>query len=90
VIQIVSLAGSFAHTSEDGVTTVSLGDVVDQLHDQDSLADAGTAEETDLSTLGVGGQKIDDLNTVENKIGLIFLKIKFATLQSRKILQMYD
>ena len=62
MVQIVALAGSLADAGEDGVTTVSLGDVVDQLHDQDSLADTGAAEEADLTTLGVGGQKVDDLD----------------------------
>ena len=64
VVQIVALAGSLADAGEDGVATVSLGDVVDQLHDQDSLADTGTAEQTDLTALGVGGQKVDDLDAV--------------------------
>jgi len=41
---------------------MSLGDVVDQFHNQDSLADSGTAEETNLTTLGVRGQQVDDLN----------------------------
>ena len=40
-----------------------LGDGVDQLHDEHGLADTGTTEETDLTTSGVGGQQIDDLNT---------------------------
>lgn len=42
---------------------MSLGHVVDQLHDQDSLADSGTAEQTDLASLGVGGQQVDDLDS---------------------------
>ena len=45
------------------------GNVVDQLHDKDSLADSGTAEKTDLTSLGVRGQQIDDLDTKNrNKI----------------------
>ena len=47
---------------------MSLGDVVDQLHDQDGLADTGAAKETDLTSLGVGGQQVDDLDAgKENK-----------------------
>lgn len=40
-----------------------LGDVVNQLHDKHSLSDSGTAEKSDLSSSGVGGKKIDNLNT---------------------------
>ena len=46
VVQVVSLAGTLAHPGEHGVTTVGLGHVVDQLHDQYSLAHTGTAEQT--------------------------------------------
>ena len=33
-----------------------LGDVVNQLHDEHSLSDSGTTEETNLSSSGVWGQ----------------------------------
>lgn len=46
MVEIVSFTGALADSSKDGVTTVSLGDVVDQLHDQDSLADTSTTEQT--------------------------------------------
>merc|ERR1711868_290635 len=39
VVQIVTLTGSLSDSGKDGVTTMSLGDVVNQFHDQDSLAD---------------------------------------------------
>lgn len=42
---------------------MGLGDVVNELHDKHSLADTSTAEKTDLTTLGVGGEQIDDLDT---------------------------
>ena len=41
---------------------VRLGDVVDELHDEDGLADAGAAEEANLAALAVGGEKVDDLD----------------------------
>ena len=69
VVQIVTLTGTLADTSEDGVTTVSLGDVVDQLLNEDSLSDTGTTEETDLSTTSVGGKEIDDLDTSDENLG---------------------
>ena len=39
-----------------------LGDVVDQLHDDHGLADAGAAEQADLAALGVGRQQVDHLD----------------------------
>ena len=42
---------------------MGLGDVVDQLHDEDGLADTGTSEQTDLASLGVGGEQINDLDS---------------------------
>ena len=43
--------------------TVADGNVVDELHDEHSLADTGTAEETNLTSLAVGGEKIHDLDS---------------------------
>merc|ERR1719239_1601949 len=60
VVQIVALPGPLTDTGKNGETTVSLGNVVDQLHDKHSLADSGTAEETDLASLTVGGEQVDD------------------------------
>ncbi len=69
VVQIVTLTGPFADTGEDGVTTVGLGDVVDELLDEDGLSDTGTTEQTDLSTTGVGSEQVDDLDTSDENLG---------------------
>jgi hypothetical protein len=63
VIQIVSFSGSFTDSCEDGITTVSFGDVVDQFLDDDSLADTSTTEQTDLTTSGIGSKHINDFDT---------------------------
>ena len=63
VIEIVSFTRSLSDSSEHRITTVSLGDVVDQLHDKHSLSDSCSSEQTDLSSLSVWGQQIYDLNT---------------------------
>ncbi len=42
---------------------MGLGDVVDELLNQHSLADTSTSEETDLATTGVRGKEVDDLDT---------------------------
>lgn len=69
MVQIVTLTGTLTDTSEDRVTTVGLGDVVDQLLNEDGLADTGTTEETNLSTTGVGGEEVDDLDTSDENLG---------------------
>jgi hypothetical protein len=42
----VTFASPLPDPGEDGVSTVGLRHVVDQLHDEHSLAYAGTAEQT--------------------------------------------
>ena len=50
-------------TAEDGETTMSLSNVVNQLLNQDSLSDTSTTEETNLSTTSVGSKEINNLDT---------------------------
>ena len=50
-IQVVALTGALANAGEHRVAVVLGGDVIDQLLDQDRLADACTAEQTDLAAL---------------------------------------
>jgi hypothetical protein len=63
VIKIVTLSGSLSDTGEDGVTTVSLGDVVDEFLNDDSLSDSGTSEKSDFTTSGIWSQHINDFDT---------------------------
>lgn len=46
MVQVVSFAGTLPHSGEHGVTTVGLGHVVDQLHNQHSLADTSATKQT--------------------------------------------
>ena len=62
VIEIVAFAGPLADTGEHRIAAMSLGDIVDQFHDQHGLPDASAAEQTDFSTSGVRRQEIDDLD----------------------------
>ena len=41
---------------------MELGDVVDQFHDDDGLAHAGTAERADLAAFQEGTDQVDDLD----------------------------
>ncbi len=60
--QVVALARAFAHAAEHRDTAVLHGDVVDQLHDDHGLADAGAAEQADLAALQVRLEQVDDLD----------------------------
>ncbi len=62
VIEVVALAGALADAGEYRIAAVRLGDVIDQLHDDDGLADAGAAEQADLAALGIRRQQVDDLD----------------------------
>ena len=60
--EVVALARALADAGEHGEALVLLGDVADQLLDEDGLADAGAAEEADLAALHVRGEQVDDLD----------------------------
>ena len=62
MIEIVAFTGALANAREHGVTTVGLRDVVDELHDKHGLADARAAEQADLAALGVGSEKVHNLD----------------------------
>jgi peptide chain release factor 1 len=59
--EVVALAAALAYPGEDRVTGVLLGDVPDQLLDDDRLADAGPAEDADLAALLERADQVDDL-----------------------------
>ena len=75
--EVIALTGTLSDAAEHRVTAVLLGDVVDQLHDQDGLADAGTAEEADLSAARVRGEEVDDLDAGFERLDLGSLVDKF-------------
>ena len=61
VDQVVALAAALTHAGEDRHARVLLGDVPDQLLDDDRLADAGAAEDADLAALLERADQVDDL-----------------------------
>ncbi|KAH3677854.1 hypothetical protein OGATHE_000508 [Ogataea polymorpha] len=62
-VQIVTFSGSLTDTGENGETTVSLGNVVNQLLDENGFTDTGTTEQSNLTTSGVWGEQVDNLDT---------------------------
>ena len=69
-IEVVPFTGALPYPGEYGVSAVRLGDVVDELHDDDRLAHAGATEGTDLSSLDEGADEIDDLDARLENVGL--------------------
>ena len=81
MVEVVALAGTLAHACEHGQTRVRLGDVVDQFHHVDGLADAGAAEQADLATLGERAHQVDDLDAGFQQLGrggLVFVRRRGA------------
>src|SRR5579872_429612 len=60
--EIVAFTGTLADTGKHGESTVILGDVIDQLHYDDGLADASAAEQSDLAALQKRLDQVDDLH----------------------------
>ena len=60
--EVVALARALADAAEHGHPAVLQGDVVNQLHDDDGLADAGAAEQPDLAAAQVRLEQVDDLD----------------------------
>ncbi len=69
VIEVVALAGALTDPGEHRIAAMRLGDVVDQFHDDDGLADPGAAEQANLATLGVWRQQVDDLDPGDQDLG---------------------
>ena len=68
--EVVALTRPLAHAAEDGTPAVLHGDVVDELHDDDGLSNAGTPEQARLTSLYVRSQQVDDLDARLEDFGL--------------------
>ena len=62
VVKIVAFARAFTDAGEHRNTAVQFGDVVDEFHDDDGLADAGAAERADFAALEKRADQINDLD----------------------------
>ena len=86
VIEVVALARALADAGKHRITAVCLGDVVDELHDQHGLADAGAAEQADLAALGIRRQQVHHLDAGDQDLrfgGLIGIKRRFLMDRAR-------
>ena len=62
MIHIVAFTGPLADPGDNGHAAVFLGNVVDQFLHQHGFANAGTAEQTDLTAAGIRAKQVDDLD----------------------------
>ena len=67
--QVVAFARALADARKHGKAAVILGDVVDQFHDDDGLAHARAAEQSDLAALQERLDEIDDLHAGLEHLG---------------------
>ena len=62
MIKVIAFTSALANAGEHRVTLVFVRDIANQLHQRHGLADTGTAEQTDLTTLGNRHDQVDNLN----------------------------
>src|SRR5262249_48223532 len=63
MVEIVAFASAFAHTGEHRNAAMKFGDVVDQLHDDDSLAYARATKCANFAAFEEGTYQVDDFDT---------------------------
>ena len=78
-IEVGTLAGALADAGEDRRAAVLLGEVVDQLLDENRLANARASEEARLATADVGLEKVDGLDA-----GLEDLRLRGELVKGRR------
>ena len=69
VVKVIAFTGALTDAGEDGETALLHRDVIDEFHDDDGLADAGTTERTNLTALDEGTDEVDDLDARTEELG---------------------
>ena len=62
VEQVIDFSGPLGHTGIHGEASVSLGHIVDQLHDEDGIANTSAAKEANLASLAEGDNQLNHLH----------------------------
>src|SRR5439155_14142334 len=75
--EVVTLAGALTYAREDRNATMFLGDVIDQFHDDDRLADAGAAEQARFPALQI---RLDQVDHFETGLEHLELRVLFIEL----------
>ena len=76
--KVVAFTCTLSHSCKNGISIVSLGNVVDKLHDEHCLSHASTSEESNFSTLHVWFQQVNNLDTSSEHLFVSrqFLKLR--------------
>ena len=61
MVKVISLTRTLTDTGEYGVTAVRLSNIVDQLHDDNGLANTRTTESTNFTALSERADQVDHL-----------------------------
>ena len=77
-----ALARTLTDACEDGITAVLRRDVVDEFHDENCLADAGAAEQSDFTAARIRRDEVDDLDA---RFGNLRRRFLFVELRSRTV-----
>ena len=78
--EVVAFSRALTHTGEDGKAAVLQRDVVDELHDDDGLADTRAAEQANLAALQERLDEIDDLDA-----GLEHFHLRGLLIERRRL-----
>ena len=63
MVKVITFTGTLTNTGKYRVSAVLSGDVTDQLLDQDGLTYTSAAKQTDLTTLLIRAEKVNDFDT---------------------------
>ena len=61
--KVITLSGAFTDTGKNRISAMLSRNISDQLLNQYSLTNTGTAKESDLTSFCIWSQKVNDLNT---------------------------
>ena len=86
MIQVISLSCSFTYSGKYGIAAVLGCDISDQLLDQDCLTYTSTAKKSDLSTLLVRTEKVNNFNTSFQQLLLCGLLYKFGSRSVNRLI----
>ena len=69
MIEIVTFTRKLTNTGKHRITTMRLGNVVAQFHDQNGFTNTSTTKKTNFTTFGIRREKIDNLNACYQNFG---------------------
>jgi len=68
--QVVAFPGTLAHAGKNGIAVVSFGNIVDELHDDDRLTNAGPSEQANLAALQIRLEQVNHFDACNQNLFL--------------------